>query len=76
MYAYFIQQTTRAYTKYSFLAVHLASCTHFFPCDAKFLFHRVPDCNIIADLPYKIMFYTHKFITGPIGLGYSKSQDL
>ena len=36
-------------------SAHPASFAH------KFLFQRVPGCNSIADLPLKIVFWTHKF---------------
>ena len=44
-------------------------------CDAKFLFQRVPGCNGTADLPCKIMFWTHKFGVGLIEMGICESQD-
>ena len=40
------------------LPAHPASFEH------KFLFERVPGCNIITDLSLKIMFWTHKFAVG------------
>ena len=40
------------------LPAHPASFAH------KFLFQRVPECNRIAELSFKIVFRTHKFAVG------------
>ena len=58
-----------------FLPVHPASFTQFLLWDAKFLFQRVPGCNGIADLSWKIVFWTHKFAVWLIDMGNSESQD-
>ena len=36
-------------------------CAQFCLWDAKFSFQRVPGCNGIADLSFKIVLWTHKF---------------
>ena len=40
------------------LPAHPASFAH------KLLFQRVPGCHSIADLSFKIVFWTHKFAVG------------
>ena len=57
------------------LPAHPASLAHDCLWDAKFLFQRVPECNSIADLSLKIVFWTHKFAVGPIDMGNSESKD-
>ena len=57
------------------LPAHPASFAH----DAKVLFQRVLGCNIrnsIADLPLKIVFWTHKFAFGLIDIGKPISPKL
>ena len=49
-------------------------CSYFCLWDAKFLFQRVPGCNGIADLSWKIAFWTHKFAVGLIDMGNRESQ--
>ena len=58
------------------LPAHPASFTHNFVSGMQFLlFQRVPGCNGIADLSWKIVFWTLKFAVGPIDMGNSVSQD-
>ena len=43
---------------------------------AKFFFQRVQECNHgIAEMPWKIVLWTHKSAFGPIDKGHSESQD-
>ena len=53
------------------LTPHPASFAHNFVSGMQ----RVPGCNSIADLPLKIVFWTHKFAVGLIDMGNSESQD-
>ena len=50
-------------------------CALFFLWDAKFLFQWVPECIGIADLSWKIVFWTHAVELGLIDMGNSESQD-
>ena len=67
-------QTCIIYTQWFFLPAHPASFIDNFFSGMQFLFQPVPECNGIADLSWKIVFWTHKFAVGPIDMENSDSQ--